>query len=244
MALIPNFDFNLFSTSAFSPLTAEEYGAGTSFSANTPAPWTDFSLGQLVGLTNPGTTYNPIFTQIPGYNVPIPGMPAGYNVVPNVGGAGSQGGPILPNLPGLPILQGGQGAMSRYLCAQCRAGAFPFGAGYDCSSVCGQAGAGTAPGTPGGAPGTATQPGQAKPPCDPQKDGIWSQITNKCTCPSGKNWLGLCKDPNAKSWFDTIFGFAKGLAITEAVFFALIIIVIIALLFRLAGNTKVVVPAG
>lgn len=51
MALYPSLDFKLFDVPSFSPLEANEYGAMTSFSANTPTKYLDFALNQLFGLT-------------------------------------------------------------------------------------------------------------------------------------------------------------------------------------------------
>jgi hypothetical protein len=47
----PSFDFELFDLSSFSPLQANEFGAETSFRANTPTRYADFSLDQLLGMT-------------------------------------------------------------------------------------------------------------------------------------------------------------------------------------------------
>jgi hypothetical protein len=56
-AYIPSFDFELFDLPNFSPLQANEFGAFTSFSANTPTGFTDYSLDRLLGMLR---TPNPI----------------------------------------------------------------------------------------------------------------------------------------------------------------------------------------
>jgi hypothetical protein len=55
--LTPSYDFNLFGLDQFSPLMANEFGAGTSFSAADPASYVDYSLNQLQGLLQP---FNPL----------------------------------------------------------------------------------------------------------------------------------------------------------------------------------------
>lgn len=45
----PSFDFELFSLPSFSELYANEFGATTSFNANTPTGFTDYSLSRLLG---------------------------------------------------------------------------------------------------------------------------------------------------------------------------------------------------
>ena len=50
---IPSYDFQIFDLPSFSPLEANEYGADTSFSANTPTWWMQRSLSLLAGLTQP-----------------------------------------------------------------------------------------------------------------------------------------------------------------------------------------------
>jgi hypothetical protein len=59
----PSFDFSLFSIPHFSPLQANEFGAMTSFSANTPTPYVDYSLNQLLGILQ--TPNNIPFTSNP-----------------------------------------------------------------------------------------------------------------------------------------------------------------------------------
>lgn len=54
---IPSFDFNLFSIPWISPLQAGEYGAETTFRANTPLSYVDYSLSQLQGILNPMQSY-------------------------------------------------------------------------------------------------------------------------------------------------------------------------------------------
>lgn len=49
---IPSFDFRIFDLPLFSPLQAGEFGAATSFSANTPTSFIDYSINQLSGLRN------------------------------------------------------------------------------------------------------------------------------------------------------------------------------------------------
>jgi|SRR5215813_1496785 len=51
--LIPSYDFGLFDIREFSPLQAQEFGADTYFSANTPLNYVDFALNQFSGLTQP-----------------------------------------------------------------------------------------------------------------------------------------------------------------------------------------------
>ena len=51
--LIPSYDFGLFDIREFSPLQAQEFGADTYFSANTPQSYVNFALNQLTGLTQP-----------------------------------------------------------------------------------------------------------------------------------------------------------------------------------------------
>lgn len=51
---IPSYDFGLFEIPYFSELQANEYGAATRFNANTPTSFVDYSLNQLIGLTQPG----------------------------------------------------------------------------------------------------------------------------------------------------------------------------------------------
>lgn len=60
---IPSFDFNLFSIPWVSPLQAGEYGAESTFRANTPISFVNYSLSQLAGLTGNRETVNvPIAT--------------------------------------------------------------------------------------------------------------------------------------------------------------------------------------
>lgn len=50
---IPSYDFGLFDIQQFSPLQAQEFGADTYFSANTPLSYVNYALNQLMSLTNP-----------------------------------------------------------------------------------------------------------------------------------------------------------------------------------------------
>ncbi|HEY7160207.1 MAG TPA: hypothetical protein VH815_03065 [Acidobacteriota bacterium] len=50
---IPSYDFRIFDLPMFSPLQAQEFGAATSFSANTPTSYIDNSLNQFAALLNP-----------------------------------------------------------------------------------------------------------------------------------------------------------------------------------------------
>jgi len=50
---IPSYDFRIFDLPLFSPLQAQEFGASTSFNANTPTSYIDYSLNQFSGLLNP-----------------------------------------------------------------------------------------------------------------------------------------------------------------------------------------------
>jgi hypothetical protein len=47
---IPSFDFEIFDLPNFSPLQANEFGAFTSFSANTPTGFMDYSVDRLLGV--------------------------------------------------------------------------------------------------------------------------------------------------------------------------------------------------
>lgn len=51
--LIPSYDFGLFDIREFSPLQAQEFGADTYFSANTPISYVNYAINQLTGLTQP-----------------------------------------------------------------------------------------------------------------------------------------------------------------------------------------------
>jgi hypothetical protein len=59
---VPSYDFKLFTVPWISPLQAQEYGAETTFRANTPLPFVDYSLSVLQGLLDPKQTAAP-FTQ-------------------------------------------------------------------------------------------------------------------------------------------------------------------------------------
>lgn len=75
MAINPSYDFNLFDVPTFSPLYANELGASTSFSANDPAPYVDFSLGQLIGTIQPNNSLPYPQTQFPAVMSPYPTQP-------------------------------------------------------------------------------------------------------------------------------------------------------------------------
>ena len=60
-AYLPSFDFDLFDLPSFSPLQANEFGVETSFRANTPSGFADFSLDRLLSiLRTPNPTPFPI----------------------------------------------------------------------------------------------------------------------------------------------------------------------------------------
>jgi len=63
--LIPSYDFRIFDLPMFSPLQAQEFGADTMFSANTPTGFVDFSINQLSGLTDPSAVFPYIQNQFP-----------------------------------------------------------------------------------------------------------------------------------------------------------------------------------
>lgn len=71
-ALNPSYDFGLFGLDSFSPLTANEYGAATSFSANDPTSFVNYSLNQLSSLLNPLITPLSLATSqiVPDYSQP------------------------------------------------------------------------------------------------------------------------------------------------------------------------------
>lgn len=62
---IPSYDFDLFDLPQFSPLQAQEFGAETSFRANTPLSFVDWSLNQFAGLMNPRASYPYVQSQFP-----------------------------------------------------------------------------------------------------------------------------------------------------------------------------------
>jgi hypothetical protein len=62
---IPSYDFDLFDLPQFSPLQAQEFGAETSFRANTPLSFVDWSLNQFAGLMNPRAAYPYVQSQFP-----------------------------------------------------------------------------------------------------------------------------------------------------------------------------------
>lgn len=62
---IPSYDFEIFDLPQFSPLQAQEFGAETSFRANTPLSFVDWSLNQFAGLMNPRASFPYIQSQFP-----------------------------------------------------------------------------------------------------------------------------------------------------------------------------------
>lgn len=62
---IPSYDFEIFDIPSFSPLMADEFGASTSFSANTPTGYLDRSINLLTGLTQPNNPLPYIQNQFP-----------------------------------------------------------------------------------------------------------------------------------------------------------------------------------
>ena len=62
---IPSYDFDLFDLPQFSPLQAQEFGAETSFRANTPLSFVDWSLNQFAGLMNPQASFPYLQRQFP-----------------------------------------------------------------------------------------------------------------------------------------------------------------------------------
>jgi hypothetical protein len=62
---IPSYDFRIFELPQFSPLQAQEFGADTMFSANTPTGFIDFSINQLSGLLNPNSPFPYVQRQFP-----------------------------------------------------------------------------------------------------------------------------------------------------------------------------------
>lgn len=62
---VPSYDFDLFDLPQFSPLQAQEFGAETSFRANTPLSFVDWSLNQFAGLMNPRASYPYVQSQFP-----------------------------------------------------------------------------------------------------------------------------------------------------------------------------------
>lgn len=67
---IPSYDFKLFKIPNFSPLEANEYGAMTQFSANTPLSYVDYSINQLQGLLQPDNAYPYAQRQFPSPVIP------------------------------------------------------------------------------------------------------------------------------------------------------------------------------
>lgn len=62
---IPSYDFDIFEIPQFSPLQAQEFGAETSFRANTPTSFVDWSLNQFAGLMNPSASFPYVQSQFP-----------------------------------------------------------------------------------------------------------------------------------------------------------------------------------
>jgi hypothetical protein len=62
---IPSYDFRIFDLPMFSPLQAQEFGADTMFSANTPTSFIDNSINQLSGLLDPRAAFPYIQRQFP-----------------------------------------------------------------------------------------------------------------------------------------------------------------------------------
>jgi len=62
---IPSYDFRIFDLPQFSPLGAQEFGADTMFSANTPTGFIDYSINQLSGLLNPNSPFPYVQRQFP-----------------------------------------------------------------------------------------------------------------------------------------------------------------------------------
>jgi hypothetical protein len=66
---IPSYDFTLFKIPWISSLQAQEYGAETTFRANTPLAFVDYSLSVLQGLLDPNQATAP-FTQTNFFQTP------------------------------------------------------------------------------------------------------------------------------------------------------------------------------
>lgn len=62
---IPSYDFRIFDLPMFSPLQAQEFGAETMFSSNTPTSFIDYSINQLSGLLNPNSPFPYVQRQFP-----------------------------------------------------------------------------------------------------------------------------------------------------------------------------------
>jgi hypothetical protein len=74
---IPSYDFNLFTIPWISPLQAQEYGAETTFRANTPIEYVDYSLNQLQRILNPITEPLAFFQTPQGRDLPLGQNPQG-----------------------------------------------------------------------------------------------------------------------------------------------------------------------
>jgi hypothetical protein len=166
--LTPSYDFNLFNLDQFSPLLANELGAGTSFSAADPTSYVDYSLNQLSGLLQP---YNPLpylsnqvpiafapspggsglinptlitpqapqsFFQTPSRSVLLGGGSTTVNVNPPTGGQGQ----VVINPSGVPTTIYGPNTTMCKLCQQGQAAAAAIGLSpQDCTFACGTGGA-------------------------------------------------------------------------------------------------------
>jgi hypothetical protein len=62
---IPSYDFRIFDLPQFSPLSAQEFGADTMFSAATPTSFIDYSINQLSGLFNSNSPFPYVQRQFP-----------------------------------------------------------------------------------------------------------------------------------------------------------------------------------
>jgi hypothetical protein len=204
--LTPSYDFNLFGLDNFSPLTAGEFGAGTSFSANDPVSFVNYSLNQLASSLQP---YNPLpylSAQVSpnlygGSGLIIPQSPLDFfqggtpsrsvmiqrPTTPTTGGGQTTNVNIYQPSPATAAQQGAvdtakgvyDAATAQFRCNQCKALNAMGGQQQDCTPYCG-AGAGA------GA-GTATD--QTKKPAAPYdcKDGFsfWHPIDSfKCLFPN------------------------------------------------------------
>lgn len=74
---VPSYDFNLFSIPWISSLQAQEYGAETTFRANTPLSYVDYSLNQLQRILNPIQESTAFFQTPQGRDLPLSRNPQG-----------------------------------------------------------------------------------------------------------------------------------------------------------------------
>jgi hypothetical protein len=158
MALTPSYDFSLFDLPSFNPLTAEEFGASTSFSAADPTQWVDNSLNTLSSYLQPFNPLPYLSNQFP-YITPdliTPQAPQTFFQTPMgtpsrsvlLGGQTGSGTTVNVNVPGSmaqaqaavdkakteaqAALQYAQGA-----CARCQAfNAQTSGQKADCTAAC------------------------------------------------------------------------------------------------------------